>query len=454
MSKVIADITMSLDGYVAPPPSPHGASSVDELQAWVMDQDPVDTEILERATAATGAVVMGRRLFDIVDAPDVWTKDMAYGAQPVGTTPIFVVSHSAPSDVRLERELGLRVTFVNGLTKAIDHARSRGDRGSRGDHGRRRRHRPGDRARSRGRAAPAPRTHAPGRRNAAVQDRHCADVPPTCDSPVQQSGPSDLRKNDVMGDYIEIDGHQTWVETFGSATADETVVLLHGGISNSDDLRATAAVFEDRYRLIAFDRRGHGRTADTDRPFSYVEMASETIGVLEHVVGGSAALVGWSDGGIVALLVALRRPDLVRRMVLIGVDFHFTGVRPFGQDPAMEATFEAMKAMYVERSPDGADHFPVMLAKATELMASEPQLTTDDIATVSTPTLVLVGDDDLIELAHTVALYEALPAGRLAVIPAASHMVPVEQPEVVGRLIADFLAAPDPPQTMMPSRRA
>ena len=212
-------------------------------------------------------------------------------------------------------------------------------------------------------------------------------------------------------------------------------------------------MFEDRYRLIAFDRRGHGRTADTARPFSYVEMADETIGVLEHVVGGSAALVGWSDGGIVALLVALRRPDLVRRMVLIGTDFHFEGVRPFGQDPAMEATFEAMKASTSSARPTVPSTFPEMLAKATALMGSEPRLTTDDIAKVSAPTLVLVGDDDLIELAHTVALYEALPAGRLAVIPAASHMVPVEQPELVGRLIADFLAAPEPPQTMMPSRR-
>jgi dihydrofolate reductase len=125
MSKVIADITMSLDGYVAPLPGPdaqHGAGDVDELQTWVIEQDPVDSEILERATAATGAVVMGRRLFDIVDAPGVWTEDMAYGAQPTGALPFFVVTHSAPHDVRLERELGLRFTFVNGLTAAVDQA--------------------------------------------------------------------------------------------------------------------------------------------------------------------------------------------------------------------------------------------------------------------------------------------------------------------------------------------
>jgi dihydrofolate reductase len=119
MSKVIADITMSLDGYVTGP-----SGDVDELHAWVTDQDPVDTEILERATAETGAVVMGRRLFDIVDGPNGWTRDMGYGAQQAGTPPFFVVTHSAPQHVRLQRELGMRFTFVDDLTTAVDQART------------------------------------------------------------------------------------------------------------------------------------------------------------------------------------------------------------------------------------------------------------------------------------------------------------------------------------------
>ena len=93
MSKVVADITMSLDGYVTGPGADvrHGLGDAEELHAWVTEQDPVDTEILERATAATGAVVMGRRLFDIVDGPDGWSEDMGYGAQQAGTPPFFVV---------------------------------------------------------------------------------------------------------------------------------------------------------------------------------------------------------------------------------------------------------------------------------------------------------------------------------------------------------------------------
>jgi len=126
MPKVIADITMSLDGYVTGPGADveHGLGDAPELHAWVFEKDAVDTEILEGATAASGAVVMGRRLFDTVDGPDGWSKEMGYGADQVGTPPFFVVTHSPPADVRLERDLGLRFTFVSDLEAAIDQARA------------------------------------------------------------------------------------------------------------------------------------------------------------------------------------------------------------------------------------------------------------------------------------------------------------------------------------------
>ena len=126
MRPVIADITMSLDGYVTGPGADpaHGLGDAEELHAWVMAQDPVDTEILERGTAATGAVVMGRRLFDVVDGPHGWTEDMGYGADQATKPPFFVVTRTPPDDVRLVRELGMQVTFVDDLGAAIDQARA------------------------------------------------------------------------------------------------------------------------------------------------------------------------------------------------------------------------------------------------------------------------------------------------------------------------------------------
>jgi dihydrofolate reductase len=128
---VIADITMSLDGFVTGngADEQHGLGDAPELHTWVMQQDAADTEILEQSTAESGAVVMGRRLFDLVNSPGGWNKDMGYGADQTGTPPFFVVTHSPPGDVRLERELGMRFTFVSDLVAAIDQARSAATRG-------------------------------------------------------------------------------------------------------------------------------------------------------------------------------------------------------------------------------------------------------------------------------------------------------------------------------------
>ena len=253
--------------------------------------------------------------------------------------------------------------------------------------------------------------------------------------------------------HIDIDGLSTWTETRGSG--DETIVLLHGGLGNSDHLfDSIGSELERDFRVIGFDRRGHGYTADTEEPFHYDDMAEHAIRVLEHLdVPPSVHLVGWSDGGIVAMLVALRRPDLVDRLVLIGTNFHFDGIHDLdaGDDSAVAGP---MLEDYAKRSPDGADHFAVVAEKFTAMARSEPTLATEDLARLERPTLVLAGDDDMVRLEHTVALYEALPAGRLCVIPGASHAVAIEHPQLVAAIIADFLRGPETPETLVPVRRA
>lgn len=130
MTQVIADISMSLDGYVTGPdpgPSAGLGRGGEALHVWALDsEDEVDATVLREATERTGAVVMGRRLFDIVDGPQGWSDEMGYGARLAGTPPFFVLTHSPPAEVRL----GLRFAFVtDGATAAVDQARAAaGDR--------------------------------------------------------------------------------------------------------------------------------------------------------------------------------------------------------------------------------------------------------------------------------------------------------------------------------------
>jgi pimeloyl-ACP methyl ester carboxylesterase len=256
-----------------------------------------------------------------------------------------------------------------------------------------------------------------------------------------------------MGEYITINGHATWVDQSG---AGDPVLLLHGGFSNSDRMLGVFAPLASRYRLVAFDRRGHGRTADADAPFHYDDMARETIAVLETVVGGAAHLIGYSDGGVIALLVARTHPDLARSLVLLGTNYHVDGLipEPF-EDTGPDSEFVAFtKPGYAERSPDGADHYAVVVAKEVAMFSAEPTMTADDLTQIPMPALVLVGDDDCVWPAHTISLYESLPAAQLAIVPGTSHLAYYEKPELVLQLVGDFLDSGGAVSTMMPVRRA
>ena len=249
--------------------------------------------------------------------------------------------------------------------------------------------------------------------------------------------------------YADIGGHPTWfVDSGGPA---EPVLMLHGGLSDSELLlHPLEPILRERFRILAFDRRGHGRTADTDAAFHYDDMTTQSIAVIEKLIGGPTHIVGWSDGAILALLITLRRPELARSVVLIGANYHFDGNMP--SSPGGSG-LTILKQRYAERSPNGADHFPSVLKKSLAMFATEPTLTTDDLRTISVPALVMVGDDDLMTLAHTAALYESLPHGQLAVIPGTSHAVLLEKPALVAQIVSDFLSAPAVAETYFPVRR-
>ncbi len=250
---------------------------------------------------------------------------------------------------------------------------------------------------------------------------------------------------------IELRGHPTWVKV--AKNKRPTLVLLHGGMSSSGSLqRSIGRRLAKDFRIAAFDRRGHGRTADTAAPFHYEDMALETIAFLEWL-GTPAHLVGHSDGGIVALLVALRRPDLVKRMVVVGANFHFSGLLPTPPFDYASTQFEQWREKYARTSPDGADHARAIIEKTLTMFATEPTMTTEDLKKIEVPVLVMAGDDEVIDLAHTAALYEALPNSQLAIVPGTSHAVLKERPRESSRLIRRFLRQRQAPETYMPYRR-
>lgn len=254
-----------------------------------------------------------------------------------------------------------------------------------------------------------------------------------------------------MADYTVLEGVRTWYDEHGDG---DPLVLLHpggAGVSSrafGPNLDALAA----RFRVYTPERRGHGRTPDVDGPITYDAMAQDTVAFLERVVGGPAHVVGCSDGATVGLLVALRRPDLVRRLVLATGVFHHEGWLPQAIDPTIEPP-EFLERSYAELSPDGPEHYRVVVDKLARMHVEEPTLSAADLHAVEHRTLVMVADDDEVRLEHAVAMYRGLADAELMVVPGTSHGLLVEKPALCNQVIVDFLTS-DPVPTLAPIRRA
>jgi pimeloyl-ACP methyl ester carboxylesterase len=250
--------------------------------------------------------------------------------------------------------------------------------------------------------------------------------------------------------YVDLRGVRSWYEERGRG---EPVVLLHGGIVDSRFFEPNLSELAAQFHVYAPDRRGHGRTPDVEGPMTFEAGADDTIALLEDVIGGPAHLVGHSNGAFVALLTAMRRPDLVRRLVMVSGGFHRDGfVSGEGEfDP--DAVVAEYGRSYGEVSPNGEEHFRVVVEKTAELESKEPALAEAKLHQVKSMTLLMFGDDDLVTLEHVKATYEGIPAAELAIVPGTSHFLLQEKPGLCNRIIIEFLTE-EPVPTVAPIRRA
>jgi len=253
-----------------------------------------------------------------------------------------------------------------------------------------------------------------------------------------------------MAQYVQLGDVRTWYDEHGDG---DPLVLMHGGLVDARWFEPNLGPLAEHFHVYTPERRGHGHTPDVDGPITYQLMADDTIAFLERVVGGPADLVGHSDGAFVALLVAMQRPDLVNRLVIISGGFDKSGEAAPDVEFDVDQVVQFLGEPYGEVSPDGAGHFPVVVAKIGELMKNEPRMDVAELSRVTHRSLVMFSDDDLMTLSHAVAMFDALPDAELAVVPGTSHFLTQEKPHLVNALVLDFLTN-EPVPTVAPIRRA
>lgn len=248
--------------------------------------------------------------------------------------------------------------------------------------------------------------------------------------------------------YQRINGVDLYSEAAGEGLP---ILLLHGGFCSLESLRAQSdALVADR-RVYAFERPGHGRSADIDGDYSYERSIADTLAYLDAEGLQTVDVLGFSDGAIIGLLLALQHPERVRSLIAISANLDpsaFTWspgtngsvLGPPVHEAVRDEPKPDVERMHYERlSPDGPAHADLVLAKLVRLWTEEPRIDPSDLAAVTAPTLVMSGDRDTIRADHSLLIAASIPGAQLCIVPGATHGLVAERPELINAVVREFL---------------
>jgi pimeloyl-ACP methyl ester carboxylesterase len=261
--------------------------------------------------------------------------------------------------------------------------------------------------------------------------------------------------------YAPVNGLNMYYEVHGAGAP---LVLLHGAYMTIDMMGPLLSGLAETRRVIAVEQQGHGRTADTDRSITYEQMADDTAALLRFLEIESADVVGYSMGGGVALQLAIRHPEVVRKLVVASATFSSDGMPAEALEMFPSITPEMFAGSpseqeYLRIAPNPGD-FPKLVEKLKELDTTSFSWPEEDIRAIPAPTLIVLGDSDGVRLEHAVEFFRlrgggvmgdlaGMPTSQLAVLPGTSHFVPpgsglLDRADWLVAMIPPFLDAPMP----------
>jgi pimeloyl-ACP methyl ester carboxylesterase len=235
-----------------------------------------------------------------------------------------------------------------------------------------------------------------------------------------------------------VNGIKIWFAEFGPADG-KPVILLHGGLGNADYFGLQVPALAKQYRVIVMDSRGHGRSTRDDRAYGYDLMAEDVIGLLDYLKVQKAAVVGWSDGAILGLDIAIHHPDRISKLFAFAANSDPSGVSDISTSKVFNAYIARTSAEYEKLSPTPKE-YQAFLDQIGKMWASQPNFSKGDLGAITTPTWIVDGDrDEAIKRENTEFMAGHIPGSGLLILPQVSHFAFLQDPKSFNAALLHFL---------------
>ncbi|MBR0912738.1 alpha/beta fold hydrolase [Bradyrhizobium japonicum] len=240
--------------------------------------------------------------------------------------------------------------------------------------------------------------------------------------------------------FAPVNGIKVWYATFGRG---EPVLLLHGGLANANYWGHQVRALQRHYQVIVMDSRGHGRSSRNQEPYGYDLMASDVVALLDHLKIRKAAIVGWSDGAIIGLDIAMKHPERVSKLFAFAANSDPSGVADIASNDVFNAYIARAGEEYKRLSPTPTE-YKSFVAEITKMWESQPKWTASDLATIKVPTWIVDGDhDEAIKRENTEFMAANIPGAGLLIQPGVSHFSFLQDPEQFSDDVLHFLERKD-----------
>jgi pimeloyl-ACP methyl ester carboxylesterase len=267
-----------------------------------------------------------------------------------------------------------------------------------------------------------------GGANAQSESRPARAVAQTAPEPVAKYG-----SNPAAGKTFIHDGITLYYEVYG---AGEPLLLVHGNGGSIANFKAQIDHFRKHYQVIAMDSRDQGKSGDSPDKITYEKMTDDLAALLDHLHTGPVNVLGWSDGGIEALLLGVRHPAKVKKIAAMAANLY--------PEAAYPEVIAFAKSMMVDSMPASARETPQgkRELKVAQMLFDEPHIDPTALEAITAPTLVLASDHDAIRDEHTLEIYHHIPNSQLCIFPNATHMIPYDDPTLFNSTVERFFRSP------------